>query len=62
MYGLVPAWVKPRARPGGLLLTNTVALFLRRYWASLFCLALAGAIGLAAIADHRNKGSRMIKA
>jgi hypothetical protein len=29
---------------------------------SLLCLALAGAIGLAAIADHRNKQSRALKA
>ena len=39
-----------------------VSVFLRRYWASLVCLVLAGAIGLAAIGDHRNKASRMIKA
>jgi hypothetical protein len=44
------------------LLTDTAPLFLRRYWASLLCLALAAAIGLAGIADHTNKQSRMEKA
>src|SRR6476659_1640150 len=44
---------------GSLVLTNTVSLFLRRDWVSLLCFALAGAIGLAAFADHRNKSSRM---
>ena len=39
-----------------------MTLFLHRYWASLLCFALAAAIGLAAIADHRNKGSRLDKA
>lgn len=48
--------------PGRPSLTKTVTLFLRRYWASLLCFALAAAIGLAAIADHRNKGSRTGKA
>lgn len=44
------------------LLTNTLTLFVRRYWAPLVGLALAGAIGLAATADHRNKQSRIGKA
>ena len=39
-----------------------MALFLRRHLASLLCFAVAGVIGLAAIADHRNKQSRAIKA
>ena len=34
-------------------------LFLRRHSASLLCFALAGAIGLAAIADKGNKQSRI---
>jgi hypothetical protein len=43
-------------------LTNTVTLFLRRYWAPLLCFALATTIGLAATTDHRNKQSRINKA
>jgi len=42
--------------------TNTVQLSLWRHRVSLLCIVLGGAIGLAAIADHSNKGSRMIKA
>jgi hypothetical protein len=41
------------------MLTSTVPLFLRRHRASLLCFALAGLVGLAAIADHRNKQSRI---
>jgi hypothetical protein len=43
-------------------LINTLRLFLRRHRLSLLGFALAGAIGLAAIADHVNKQSRMNKA
>jgi len=43
-------------------LTYRVRLFLRRHWASLLCFAAAGAIVVAAIADHSNKGSRIYEA
>jgi len=42
--------------------TSTLQLFLRRHRASLLCFVLAGAIGVAAIADHWNKQSRALKA
>jgi hypothetical protein len=35
---------------------------LRRHWVSLACLALAAVVSVAAIADHRNKTSRALKA
>jgi hypothetical protein len=35
---------------------------LRRHLVSVVCFAIAGLLGVAAIADHRNKGARMDRA